>query len=471
MIIDLRKTQEKKKIRFTRTRFTVLGLLLMFALVNTLALSAFEAHIINVVAEVVNDLPRITPDGRQFCDTGPIEITFTADAEDVVIIYTLDGTDPVCGPQPDLPINGMPYVGPFNITETTTIKARTCHNPRASAIMTWEFELEPEFCDDECEIEVGDFCTQTQGGWGQACNGNNVGCLRDAHWEDVVGDYLLVGAGFFMYFSEPEDVEAYLPNGGPPGMLNKFHYNSTTTEAGILGAQVTALKLNVIFSEAGVGLSGPNSNTALGYLTINSGPFAGMQVYYFLELAETVLGGDPIDLLFYGATISDVVDTAAAINENFVDCASDNGFLDNECCAGHKCCSGYEHPDWWSHWQAALILGGDNNKHLSSREEEFLNLLSEESCTECEECDEEECDEDEEDNEEEPSCAEASEGEGGKECNKNENEEKEGEKKEEEENDFGKKEEEIIKTILEIPGTDKEEDENEENNKETLGEE
>ena len=45
-----------------------------------------------------------------------------------------------------------------------------------------------------------------------------------------------------------------------------------------------------------------------------------------LDLAEAVLGGD-LSGLPSGATISDVSDAAAAINENYVDCEEDKGFL------------------------------------------------------------------------------------------------------------------------------------------------
>jgi hypothetical protein len=57
---------------------------------------------------------------------------------------------------------------------------------------------------------------------------------------------------------------------------------------------------------------------------IGSGPYAGTSVGAFLVIANTVLGTA-------GSTatqVSNVQSTAAAINENFVDGTTDNGYLD-----------------------------------------------------------------------------------------------------------------------------------------------
>src|SRR5262249_20373263 len=42
-------------------------------------------------------------------------------------------------------------------------------------------------------IGTGDFETFTQGGWGAICHGGNPGCLRDAHFDEVFPDGLVLG--------------------------------------------------------------------------------------------------------------------------------------------------------------------------------------------------------------------------------------------------------------------------------------
>jgi len=186
-----------------------------------------------------------------------------------------------------------------------------------------------EVCRD---IEVGDFCSQTQGGWGSVCSGGNPGCLRDANFDSVTGGTLVVGIGFNITFTDSEAVENYLPEGMPPMSLTQSHIDPTTTESNVFGGQVTALKLNVLFSDAGIGLSEPASEIPIGDLFIASGKFEGLTVNEFLEIAEKVLGGDTSDLGGFSATISDVNEAATSINENFVDCETDGGFLEiREC--------------------------------------------------------------------------------------------------------------------------------------------
>ncbi|MCM2325572.1 MAG: S-layer homology domain-containing protein, partial [Candidatus Woesearchaeota archaeon] len=166
--------------------------------------------------------------------------------------------------------------------------------------------------------EGSGYCTQTQGGWGAACNGGNVGCLRDSNWAKAVGSNLVVGEGFKMTFSNSKAVEDYLPAGKTAGALTKDHTNPIETESGILGGQVTALKLNVLYSEQGVGLK---TTGKIGNLYIVSGKYAGMSVNEFLEHAEKVLGGYEQD------SFADINSAATSINENFDNCNIDKGYL------------------------------------------------------------------------------------------------------------------------------------------------
>lgn len=164
------------------------------------------------------------------------------------------------------------------------------------------------------------YCTQTQGGWHNAD-------LLDDNFATVFPSGLLVGGTYTMQFSSADAVQTYLPAGETPAVLTQNHSNPTSTESGNLGGQVTALKINVEFADAGYGKVG--SACPIGELCIDDTgeAFDGITVDTFLAVAEAVLGGDTSVLTPYGASITDVVETATAINENFVDCTTDNGYL------------------------------------------------------------------------------------------------------------------------------------------------
>jgi len=325
-------------------------MILALVTVQIYGISAYEAHIINVTAQIVNDVPDISVDSGNFCETDLVEIEIFSSLPDAVIIYTLDGLDPVCG------LRGQEYGGKFVITESKTLKARACHDNTQSMIVSETYEvgwiycdyccgdgvLDPgEECDDgnnidgdgcsadctlECEYEG--FCSQTMGGWSQTCQENNVGCLRDNYWDEVTGGSLAFGQGHSITLSNSGAAENFFPQGNTPQSLSQSHVDpATTTEAGVLGGQIGALKLNILYSDAGIGLIGASSGASIGELLINSGKFAGLSVRNFLTLAEIVLGGGVSQMDVYGADISELNDTAALINENFVDCEENNGYL------------------------------------------------------------------------------------------------------------------------------------------------
>jgi hypothetical protein len=78
------------------------------------------------------------------------------------------------------------------------------------------------------------------------------------------------------------------------------------------------MRLSIDFSNAGITRSG------LGGLTIRSGPFAGLTVNQFSVIANSVLGGGALPA---GKSLSDVNNTATAINENFDNGTTNKGYL------------------------------------------------------------------------------------------------------------------------------------------------
>jgi hypothetical protein len=154
--------------------------------------------------------------------------------------------------------------------------------------------------------------------------------MRDEHWEEATGGTLEVGARNTITFTGPGAVEEFLPAGGKPRQLSASYTDPASTESGGFGGQVVALKLNVLYSDAGIGLKGAGAGR-LGELYIADGAFKGLTVREFLALAERELGGEDAGAQ-YGASVSDFSDAADRINNNFVDCKGDKGRLERGDC-------------------------------------------------------------------------------------------------------------------------------------------
>lgn len=143
----------------------------------------------------------------------------------------------------------------------------------------------------------GDACSFTQGGWGSSCNGQNVGCLRDAGFNDVFPEGLTVGSYSPLYLATAAEVEAALPVTGPAFM---------SPDSTFYG-QMTALKLNLGFSDAGKF----GAASALSTATVVGGPYDGMTASALLAYAESI---NPL------MAPGNLTDALAAFNEGFHTC-------------------------------------------------------------------------------------------------------------------------------------------------------
>jgi len=156
--------------------FCIAGLLII---TNLPLLSAFEAHVINVTAEIVNDVPSIDPPGGEFCNGGSLEITLSATLinPDTSIIYTINDSDPDCF----IP-NGAVYTGiPFPLTYSATVKARVCHYRDGellqSAIMSEHYDISEVYCEDKEKR-----CDALSIGYWQ----NHEGCPASSNWTNKI---------------------------------------------------------------------------------------------------------------------------------------------------------------------------------------------------------------------------------------------------------------------------------------------
>ena len=165
------------------------------------------------------------------------------------------------------------------------------------------------------------FTTYSQCGWGSQPNGNNPASLLARSFPTVYPGGLTLGGTCTLRLTSQLAAQAYLPSGGAVNYLKKNYVNPTTTEAGVFGAQVTALQFNVDFSNQGI--------TKPGLVNLKMAPnnrLAGWTVGQILGLAKSVLGG-ATSALPKGTSISDLNDIVDKINKNFDNGTRNGGYL------------------------------------------------------------------------------------------------------------------------------------------------
>ncbi len=183
-------------------------------------------------------------------------------------------------------------------------------------------ECEPP--DDSTDIDTLKFRTQTQGGWGTVAHGNNPGVYRDANFSLAFPQGLVIGrtSGRYAQFNSSLAIQNFLPQGGTPNYLFGTYINPFTTSAGVLGGQVTALTLSVVFDEYDPDFGEAPELLKNLKVADETNPFYNMTVMDVLNYANDFLstGTGPFSATEINMTVS-------KINENFVDGTHDNGFL------------------------------------------------------------------------------------------------------------------------------------------------
>lgn len=179
--------------------------------------------------------------------------------------------------------------------------------------------------------EPGDYRTQTQGGWGTHCNGNNPGCVLAAHFDSVFPSGLVIGdqdgvdadGDHALVLTSAAAVAAFLPAGSTGGPLTGDLVDPASSPAGVLAGQAVACTINVAFGDAGVfGDADPDLGD-LVFVGGVHGDLLGLAVRDVLAMANAALAsGDSGDLSF-----SDLTQALDVVNNNFVDGDSDAGQL------------------------------------------------------------------------------------------------------------------------------------------------
>lgn len=182
----------------------------------------------------------------------------------------------------------------------------------------------------DCGEQEGNGCifrTQTQGGWGTQAHGNNPGAYRDANFSNAFPNGLEIGCTNKLRLTNSAAVAAFLPSGSNARPLNTgTMVNPGRSYRNVLAGQLVALSLSVGFDTYDPGFGA--SNGLLANAVVQSGTFQGWTVQMVLDEANQFIGGCASQ---YSASQLNAV--LSAINENFVDGNTDNGFLG---CEGSK---------------------------------------------------------------------------------------------------------------------------------------
>jgi hypothetical protein len=167
--------------------------------------------------------------------------------------------------------------------------------------------------------DCGQLRTQTPGGWGAKPEGGNPGTYLYAHFDAAFPAGLTVGSIYTIRLDEEEDVTAFLPSSGQAKALTQNYVNPTTLKNTLAG-QLVALTLSVTFDQMDPSFGA--AGVQLGQMIIGSGAFKGWTVSAFLAEANKILGGSVSSY-----TVQQALETADAINSNYVDGKGDKGYL------------------------------------------------------------------------------------------------------------------------------------------------
>lgn len=121
-------------------KIAILMLLALVCLGNS-GMTAFEAHVIGVTAEIVNNTPSITPDMLCLPGTGePTSITISTSLAGADLVYSIDGSNPDC--DDETLFTHWPSPFSLGLVSAKTVKARACHADGQSAVISKYIDLE-----------------------------------------------------------------------------------------------------------------------------------------------------------------------------------------------------------------------------------------------------------------------------------------------------------------------------------------
>jgi hypothetical protein len=157
----------------------------------------------------------------------------------------------------------------------------------------------------------GEFQTYGQGEWPSNPTTNHL--LLVYYQAIYTNGSLQVGIGFSMFFDSAPAVLDYLPASGPPAALDGSLVDPASTSSGVYGGDVTALHLNVDFSDRGL-LPGFSSVHFGDFILKGFGLYGlnAMKIRDLLPLNDILLGGGSASI-----SIADITAALEQINGAF----------------------------------------------------------------------------------------------------------------------------------------------------------
>lgn len=171
-------------------------------------------------------------------------------------------------------------------------------------------------------VDCGQLRTQSPGGWGANPRGENPGVYLHANFKAAFGEFITVGCypdNNYIKMTSAQAITNLLPTGGSADALTSVTTDPASLSNSMAG-HIISLTLSVGFDsyDANFGVAG----VSLGNMVIGSGAFQSRTVNDFLFEANKILGGCSSAFSY-----EEVLNTASAINENYLSGKRDNNFL------------------------------------------------------------------------------------------------------------------------------------------------
>ena len=146
-------------IKRTATKVTAFACIAGVVLLsNAPVVSAYEAHVINVTATIVDNGVDISPNGGSFCNDGKLTIEMTPKTEGAKVFYTTDGSEPKCD-------SGERYFESFTLSGDATVKSVACYDGKAGSVVSESFDVASGHCQTSLKInEVYYYADVNHGG-------------------------------------------------------------------------------------------------------------------------------------------------------------------------------------------------------------------------------------------------------------------------------------------------------------------
>lgn len=253
---------------------------------NPVGFSTFPATISDTTSWTVTVDVAAGAEGGKVCNSATLEGAAVGGTLQVIVGY--DQTKPIYDSITGNIIGYEPIYATYECAAAAKASASAC------------VDVTPP---DDQTIENGDYCTFSQGGFG----GNGTPYDRLAAnfptlYPSGVEAGILGTTGYSMRFNTATAVQDYLPASKTANKLNADLVNPTSTNSGVFGGQVLALKLNIALSDAAVN---PANFGDLYYCDAASS-LNGQTVRQILAAAETTLGGGALPSGYNYSTLSEL---------------------------------------------------------------------------------------------------------------------------------------------------------------------